>query len=235
MDGPRDIRSLSNPVPRSMSRIDVCMNDFFLDDLLDHASALSDDSLDCDGAIATDSSGLEDMSKEGVSVRATNAMKVEPPDSTDKTTKYLEKLYWMLEQCPDHIAAWTQDGTSFAIYNSDALEKNIIPRFFKPIKFESFSRQLNSYGFRKSKFVVSDVIVYEFKHAKFVRGKSDQLLSIKRRRRVKRSATRSVNDMNDDELRSAMTELTRFVQSLKQELAETKALVQSMTKGTNAL
>ncbi|RLO01331.1 hypothetical protein DYB28_012221 [Aphanomyces astaci] len=215
-----------------MSHIDVYINDLLLDGLLDYVScdSLSDDSLD--GAFATDSSGIEDTWKEELPA---SAMKSETPDSADKTTKYLEKLYSMLEQCPEHIAAWTQNGTSFAIYNSDALEKTIIPRFFKPIKFESFSRQLNSYGFRKSKVVVSDVVVFEFKHANFVRGKSDQLLSIKRRRRVKRSATKSVDDMNDDELRSAMTDLMGFVQSLKQELSETKALVQSLAKGANVV
>ncbi|KAF0687170.1 Aste57867_21026 [Aphanomyces stellatus] len=212
-----------------MTHLDVYIDELLLNGLLDQAScgSLSDDSLECDADLATtDCSGLDDL------WIGAPVVKHEVNDSLDKTTKYLEKLYCMLEGCPESIAAWTQNGASFAIYDSDALEKNVIPRFFKPIKFESFSRQLNSYGFRKTKLVVADKIVFEFKHANFVRGKSDQLLTIKRRRRVKRNGVKTVDDMNDEELRGAMKDLMGFVQSLQHELSETKALVRSLAESS---
>ncbi|KAG9415400.1 hypothetical protein AC1031_008842 [Aphanomyces cochlioides] len=200
------------------------VNDLVLDGLFDQAScgSLSDDGLDLDCDI--DSVTTESLDKlwKGISNDGMT-------NNADKTTKYLEKLYCMLEQCPESIAAWTENGTSFAIFDSDTLEKVMIPRFFKPIKFESFMRQLNSYGFRKSKYMVNDTTVVAFRHANFVRGKSDDLLKIKRRRRVKRNGAKSFDDMNDEQLRNSMRDLMSFVQTLHQELAQTKQLIQSMT------
>ncbi|KAF0697226.1 Aste57867_12054 [Aphanomyces stellatus] len=153
----------------------------------------------------------------------------------ERTTKYLEKLYCMLEQCPESIAAWTQNGTSFAVFNSETLEKTIIPRFFKPIKFESFARQLNSYGFRKAKYTLHNKIVYEFSHADFVRGQSHQLQTIKRRRRVKRPAPAPAASVaapvvlpDGTDVQATLRELMSFVQSLQAELADTKSLVQTL-------
>ncbi|ETW01874.1 hypothetical protein H310_06436 [Aphanomyces invadans] len=155
----------------------------------------------------------------------------------ERTTKYLEKLYVMLEQCPETIAAWTKNGTSFAVFNCDSLEKTILPQFFKPIKFESFARQLNSYGFRKSKYNLQHKVVFEFSHPDFVRGQSDQLQSIKRRRRVKRgnaavaaasSVTLVLDESQSGDVQTTLRELMSFVQSLQAELAATKALVQTL-------
>ncbi|KAG9415391.1 hypothetical protein AC1031_008833 [Aphanomyces cochlioides] len=152
----------------------------------------------------------------------------------ERTTKYLEKLYCMLEQCPESIAAWTKNGTSFAVFDSETLEKTIIPTFFKPIKFESFARQLNSYGFRKAKYTLRGKVVFEFSHADFVRGQSHQLQTIKRRRRVKRTPppapapTVATILPDGTDVQATLHDLMSFVKSLQTELADTKALVRTL-------
>ncbi|ETW01873.1 hypothetical protein H310_06435 [Aphanomyces invadans] len=155
----------------------------------------------------------------------------------ERTTKYLEKLYEMLEQCPESIVTWTQDGTAFAVLNADAFERTIIPRFFKPIKFESFVRQLNSYGFRKAKHKVSNKAVFAFRHTNFVRGEAHKLQTIQRRRRSKRASPLPAHaltvDPTSEEGLSARVQISletilAFVRTLQKELADTNALVQAL-------
>ncbi|KAF0687169.1 Aste57867_21025 [Aphanomyces stellatus] len=154
------------------------------------------------------------------------AMSVDGDD--DKQVSYLEKLYAMLDECPPSVAAWTRNGAAFAIFEPEALEKTVIPRFFQPIKFESFVRQLNSYRFKKAKFVLHERTVLEFQHANFVHGRPDLLHGIKRRRRIRRKGPKTINEMNDNELRVAMSDLVKFVQTLHADLAETKEIARKL-------
>ncbi|OQR99457.1 hypothetical protein THRCLA_06512 [Thraustotheca clavata] len=201
---------------------------FLMEGLMDYTSGFaSDDSNENEN---TTDVYFEDFIKpDVVASPATSTSEERAPEYLERTTKYMEKLYTMLEQCPESVAAWTNNGTSFAIFDNEAFEKRIIPTFFKPIKFESFARQLNSYGFRKMKYFANNVVVYEFRHPHFVRGKSDQLQTIKRRRRVKKvENSQPAEPATDTELRSALRELTSFVQTLHSELLDTKALVRTL-------
>ncbi|RHY41568.1 hypothetical protein DYB30_001181 [Aphanomyces astaci] len=160
------------------------------------------------------------------------------PNFAEHTTKYLEKLYTMLEQCPESIATWTQDGSSFAVLDANALERTIIPKFFKPIKFDSFVRQLNSYGFRKAKYMVANKAVFAFRHANFVRGESHQLQAIQRRRRGKREQLLTAPVVVPDNVvvvaapspdaPITLESIVSFVRTLQQELADTKTLVHAL-------
>ncbi|KAF0697225.1 Aste57867_12053 [Aphanomyces stellatus] len=195
------------------------------DGILDYSSA--EDSLEGGDLSWTSYASSDDGS--AAATTAVDPLSMTSTPSDDKTTKYLEKLYCMLEQCPPSIAAWTHDGASFTIYNSDALEKSIIPNFFKPIKFESFGRQLNSYGFKKTKTLVHHTTVFEFRHPRFVRGQSEQLRTIqRRRRRMQQLSAGDMADLSDMELRDTVGNLLRFVETLHTELVETKALVKAL-------
>ncbi|KAG9415388.1 kinase-regulated stress-responsive transcription factor skn7 [Aphanomyces cochlioides] len=200
------------------SNVDAALSEFLLEGTFDAASSSgwwSEDSID------------DTMSRKSSMDISTNDL--DALNNAERTTKYLDKLYCMLEQCPTTIAAWTRNGTSFVVYNSDAFEKTIIPQYFKPVKFESFARQLNSYGFRKAKHHVNRSIVYEFRHSNFVRGQSHQLESIHRRRRVRRhpSPKAPAPPATDANVHAALVDLMGIVRTLKAELAETKAMVQS--------
>ncbi|KAF0697228.1 Aste57867_12056 [Aphanomyces stellatus] len=158
------------------------------------------------------------------------------------TSTYLEKLYAMLEQCPEDVAGWTPNGTAFVVYNVEVLEATILPQFFKPIKFESFARHLNSYGFRKVKYVVNDATLYAFRHTKFMRGQSHEVHSIQRRRRRAKPAAAAAPDqpptheasmeaagLNSDSL-ALMSEIVSRVHQLRHDMADTKAMVRTLTE-----
>ncbi|RHY22203.1 hypothetical protein DYB32_010269 [Aphanomyces invadans] len=186
--------------------------------------------MNCDGSVIDTYSSDDSME-----ILAANDLgptpDVAPSEASEKGMVYLAKIHSMLEQCPSSVAAWTNGGSSFAIYNWTALEKTILPTYFKPIKFESFARQLNSYGFKKTKLVENHTIVFEFTHPLFVRGQVDQLKTIKRRRRrMQRWSAVDVEDMTDAELRSTFSDVVRMVQTMHAEVAEMKSLVQSLVE-----
>ncbi len=84
----------------------------------------------------------------------------------------------------------SDDGKTFIVKRPTDFEQRIIPQFFKHSKFSSFVRQLNFYGFRKIKFTESIRIdtqlekqtanFWRFRHEKFVKGRPDLLVEIKR-------------------------------------------------------
>jgi hypothetical protein len=44
---------------------------------------------------------------------------------------------------------WLPDGKSFVVRNADEFTRHLIPNFFKPTKFSSFTRKLYRWGFRQ--------------------------------------------------------------------------------------
>jgi hypothetical protein len=49
----------------------------------------------------------------------------------------------------DYCVKWMNDGKSFIITNPDEFTKVVVPMFFKPTKFSSFTRKLYRWGFRQ--------------------------------------------------------------------------------------
>jgi len=47
------------------------------------------------------------------------------------------------------VITWLPHGRSFIVRNPKTLEDDLIPRFFKPMKFKSFLRQVNLWGFKR--------------------------------------------------------------------------------------
>jgi hypothetical protein len=103
---------------------------------------------------------------------------------------FLRKTYYMIDQCDDEIACWSEDGTTFVVKDPDRFERTIIPQYFKHSKFSSFVRQLNFYSFRKIKYADTIRIdpkleaetanYWRFRHENFQKGKPELLTEIKR-------------------------------------------------------
>jgi len=91
----------------------------------------------------------------------------------------------MICRCDPNVACWSDAGKSFIIKEPDQLAKNFIPSYFDHNKFQSFTRQLNFYGFKKinnycneSEGLASNHV--RFEHRNFQRGRRDLLHNIKR-------------------------------------------------------
>ncbi|CAM9487148.1 unnamed protein product [Ectocarpus sp. 4 AP-2014] len=128
---------------------------------------------------------------------------------------FLDRTMRIIENTPDYIVCWSEQGDSFII--KKAREKDniilafegLLPSYYNHKKFLSFVRQLNFYGFKKVKGgpasrISSASSVHpppsaaaadesdswqEFRHPEFRRGRRDLLAGIKRQKdggRVKR-------------------------------------------------
>ena len=53
------------------------------------------------------------------------------------------------EQGDDFCVKWLEDGKSFIIDDPDTFTKKVVPQYFKPTKFSSFTRKLYRWGFRQ--------------------------------------------------------------------------------------
>lgn len=120
------------------------------------------------------------------------------PQESVRVLPFLDKTYRMIDTCPQEIAGWNNTGESFIIYQPKRFAMEIIPKFFKHRNFSSFVRQLNFYGFRKTKASSvsakrarkamasgyckeEDREFWEFIHDKFRRGRFELMGSIRRK------------------------------------------------------
>jgi hypothetical protein len=96
---------------------------------------------------------------------------------------FLDKTYQMVEACAPEIASWSADGRNFTVIDPVKFANTYIPKFFKHSNFSSFVRQMNFYGFRKTKVGEGDgrQSSWQFEHPKFLRGQRSLLSDIKRK------------------------------------------------------
>merc|ERR1719469_1397273 len=66
-----------------------------------------------------------------------------------KRAPFPHTTYEMINDCDPNLAEWTSDGEMFVVKDPENFSKEVIPEYFDHSKFESFTRQLNFYGFNK--------------------------------------------------------------------------------------
>lgn len=71
--------------------------------------------------------------------------------SGGKPFQFILKLLLMLET-PYHsgIITWSEDGTSIIIHNNTLFETRVLPQHFIISRMDSFTRQMNLYGFKRT-------------------------------------------------------------------------------------
>lgn len=75
---------------------------------------------------------------------------------------FLFKLYDILnDTLYQKIIVWNNDGTAILIKDTNKLSEIVLPKFFKHNNYSSFVRQLNLYGFHKSKGMIKNGELYE--------------------------------------------------------------------------
>lgn len=151
----------------------------------------------------------------------------------------------MIDTCDTSIACWSEDGETFIVKNTDVFEKSIIPQFFKHSKFSSFVRQLNFYGFRKIKYADTIKIdakleaetanFWRFRHEKFIRGKPELLIDIKRSNghqagAVKKTIPDAVKSKEEASvLQDEVTTLKQRIEAMTKNIDELTSLVEKVS------
>lgn len=110
------------------------------------------------------------------------------PDSKVEPT-FPVKLHMILSN-PKHedIIRWLPHGRSWCILDQKALEENVIPLYFRHVKYSSFARQVNGWGFKR---IVSGCDYNSYFHPLFLRGVPHLCDRI---RRPKKASTGSKSD-----------------------------------------
>ena len=100
---------------------------------------------------------------------------------------FILKTQQLIQDTPNELVEWTNDGTAFIIKRPKRLEKEFLHRYFNHNNSKSFVRQLSFYGFQKSnKFLWIDntplrTRCVEYRHRNFIRGRFDLMRNINRK------------------------------------------------------
>ena len=83
-----------------------------------------------------------------------------------QSESFLTKLYDILNSANyRNIISWDEEGKKLLIFDSMKLSNEVLPKFYKHRNYSSFIRQLNLYGFHKTKGINEKIEKYE--HEKF--------------------------------------------------------------------
>lgn len=95
-----------------------------------------------------------------------------------KTSKFIEKLYEIIENKQLTQIMWHPSGNSFIVTDKIGFILNILPLISKTKEYSAFVRLLNHYGF--SKKCNLSIECEEYFHPNFIRGEVDNLHFISR-------------------------------------------------------
>ncbi|KDO33529.1 hypothetical protein SPRG_19163 [Saprolegnia parasitica CBS 223.65] len=141
---------------------------------------------------------------------------------------FLKKTFDMVSQSPTDIAAWAPDGATFIVKDPKEFASLMLPKYFKHSNFSSFVRQLNFYGFRKSKKEILLVALessdiknsWEFYHEHFHHHKPHLMAKIKRK----------TNNSDDDaSFSSPPAHPTSQVDDLRQQVSDLQSQLTKLT------
>jgi hypothetical protein len=118
--------------------------------------------------------------------------------STDEDEKivppFILKLMAMInDTANDHMIIWNPTGSSIIVHDSNALGREVLPKYYKHSNFTSLVRQLNMYGFHKVIGVEQgglkqqDQQYWEFSHPHVQRDHPELLHFVKRKDQEKTS------------------------------------------------
>ena len=123
----------------------------------------------CGNACRGDGRSLEDSDSSGITL--------------ENSVSFPSKLYKCLVDAEkggfSDVISWQQDGMSFKVHNQERFGNEILPMYFGAIKFKSWQRQLNLYGFTR---VQKGLTRGSYTHEHFMRGRKSLSLEISRQK-----------------------------------------------------
>lgn len=118
-------------------------------------------------------------------------------------TSFLKNTYEILcNESLYSVVRWTEDGGSFVICDIYNFTNTTLPKYFKHNNLSSFVRQLNMYGFHKTKDDDSQTL--QFSHPLFHKEKKYLL------KEIHRKSSDSVGNMNKDGISLLAERLQKF-------------------------
>lgn len=110
----------------------------------------------------------------------------EPQEETVEVAGFIAKTFEILNvQCFfiqnqdfSRVVYWSPSGAEFIIKDINKFQQVVLPKYFRHNKINSFIRQLNMYGFHKSRKEHSKSV---FSHPLFQKNREDLLCEIKRK------------------------------------------------------
>lgn len=118
----------------------------------------------------------------------------------DAALTFPEKLMNMMQYADNfkddenYCIAWIPDGKSFVVRNPDTFTRQVLPKFFKATKFQSFTRKLYRWGFRQVNRGIGpdDPIIFGNEHFQ----RDDEELMVKMRSTTAASNRRARGDLS---------------------------------------
>ena len=118
-------------------------------------------------------------------------------------TNFLKNTYKILnDESLKAVIRWREDGHSFIIFDIYKFTEQVLPKYFKHNKIESFIRQLNMYGFHKNRN--DQAMSLEFFHPQFQKGHEKLLYKIHRK------PADNLGSLNREEVSVLMNRLQSF-------------------------
>lgn len=124
-----------------------------------------------------------------------------------KQLSFPVRLFQMLQDSEqknfDFIVAWLPDGTGFKVLRRKQFAKQMLAQYFNGIKYTSFLRQLNLYGFKRIAFGTPGSERGGFRHHQFIRSRPELCFEMHRTdgKRFKRATGKATDKFTDDTTR----------------------------------
>jgi hypothetical protein len=124
----------------------------------------------------------------------------------------------------DDIVRWTDEGDAFIIINKNEFSDKVLPIFFKHKNLPSFVRQLNIYGFKKTKYKSEE---HCFAHRDFRRDNKKLILNMRRKTKRKSSDKKS---MRSDESYIRKSEVVEMFEKMNKRIDDQDNKIEQLIK-----
>lgn len=107
---------------------------------------------------------------------------------------FVRKIFQLVsDNNTNSIVSWSDNGTTFTVWNAQAFQKQILPQYFKHSNLCSFIRQLNTYGFHKVNCSNGEGGNLQFSHPQFQKNGKHLLPNICRKSKGKSKTSKCIN------------------------------------------